>query len=157
MPDRALPELGMESEAAPDTLTDGADRPSPAAESADDYFVEKDGQRFAGTHLLLELWGGRHLNDPDALADALCDAARAAKATILHTHMHHFLPSGGVSGVVVLAESHISIHTWPERGFAAIDLFMCGACDPYDSIPSLRDALAPERMELSEHRRGLLP
>ncbi len=146
MRDRALPELGMESEAAPDPSTDGGD----------DYFVEKDGQRFAGTHLLVELWGGRHLNDPDTLGNILCAAARAAKATVLHTHMHHFSPSGGVSGVVVLAESHVSIHTWPERDFAAIDLFMCGSCDPYDSIPTLRDALAPERMELSEHRRGLL-
>ena len=61
-------------------------------------------------------------------------------ATILHSHFHHFGPDGGVSGVVVLAESHISIHTWPERDFAAVDIFMCGACDPYRSLPVLKAA-----------------
>ncbi len=85
---------------------------------------------------------------------ALREAAVTAGATILHSHFHHFSPNGGVSGVVVLAESHISIHTWPERGFAAIDIFMCGACDPHDAIPVLRRAFSPGRVDLNEERRG---
>ncbi len=127
--------------------------PPPAA---DDYFVERDGERFAGMHLLIELWGARHLDDAGAIERALRAAAEAAKATVLHTHFHRFTSSGGVSGVVVLAESHIGIHTWPERRFAAIDIFMCGACDPYDALPTLRRAFRPESLRIDERRRGRL-
>src|SRR5580698_9643985 len=121
-----------------------------------DYFVEKDGVKFAGMHLLVDLWGARELTDPAAIDRALRAAAEAANATILHSHFHHFGPDGGVSGVLVLAESHISIHTWPERDFAAIDIFMCGACDPYESLPVLQEAFAPASMQLGEQRRGLI-
>ena len=106
-------------------------------EAQKDYFVERDGVKFAGSHLLLDLWGASCLTDPATIDSALRDAAEAARATILHSHFHHFGPDGGVSGVLVLAESHISIHTWPERDFAAVDIFMCGACDPYLSVPGL--------------------
>lgn len=119
-----------------------------------DYFIEKDGFRYAGGHLLLDLWQASNLTDPAKVEAALCDAARASGATILHAHMHQFGEGGGVSGVVVLAESHISIHTWPERDFAAVDVFMCGACDPHMAVPVLRGAFAPGRVELTEHRRG---
>jgi S-adenosylmethionine decarboxylase len=121
-----------------------------------DYFIEKNGVKFAGTHLLVDLWGASNLADP-ALIDRACrEAALAAGATILHSHFHHFTPEGGVSGVVVLAESHISIHTWPERDFAAVDIFMCGACDPYRSIPVLKAAFRPASVQLGEQRRGLI-
>lgn len=119
-----------------------------------DYFIEKDGVRYAGGHLLLDLWQASNLTDPASVEAALCGAARAAGATILHAHMHQFGEGGGVSGVVVLAESHISIHTWPERDFAAVDVFMCGACDPHKAVPVVRRAFAPGRVEVSEHRRG---
>jgi S-adenosylmethionine decarboxylase len=122
-----------------------------------DYFVERDGVKFAGTHLLLDLWGASNLTDPELIDRALRDAAEAANATILHSHFHHFGPDGGVSGVLVLAESHISIHTWPERDFAAVDIFMCGACNPYHSLPVLKDVFAPKSILLSEQRRGLIP
>jgi S-adenosylmethionine decarboxylase len=125
-----------------------------STEVAKDYFVEKDGVKFAGMHLLVDLWGASNLTDPATIDDALREAAEAAGATILHTHFHHFGPDGGVSGVLVLAESHISIHTWPERDFAAIDIFMCGACDPYLSLPVLKAAFQPASMLLDEQRRG---
>jgi S-adenosylmethionine decarboxylase len=149
----ALAQLGMVSEipsenqtvAAPDE--DGVQK---------DYFVQKDGVKFAGTHLLVDLWGARNLGEPEHIDAALRDAALAAGATILHSHFHHFSPNGGVSGVVVLAESHISIHTWPERHFAAVDIFMCGACNPYDSLPVLKAAFRPDSVRLGEQRRGLI-
>jgi S-adenosylmethionine decarboxylase len=122
-----------------------------------DYFVVRDGVRFAGTHLLLDLWGANNLTDPTMIDRALRDAAIAAEATILHSHFHQFGPDGGVSGVLVLAESHISIHTWPERAFAAVDIFMCGGCNPYHSVPVLKSAFAPNAIQLSEQRRGLIP
>ena len=75
-------------------------------------------------------------------------------ATLLHIHLHHFTPNGGVSGVAVLAESHISIHTWPERGYAALDVFMCGAAEPQRSVDVLRAAFQPKRLVVGEHLRG---
>ena len=150
----ALAQLGMVSELPSENQTTIAAVPSFQGEERKDYFVERDGERFAGTHLLVDLWGATNLADPGHIDTALREAAVTAGATILHSHFHHFTPNGGVSGVVVLAESHISIHTWPERNFAAIDIFMCGACDPHDSIPVLRRAFKPGRVDLNEERRG---
>lgn len=122
-----------------------------------DYFVEKDGMRYAGTHLLVDLWGASHLSERDIIESALQQAAHAAGATPLHLHLKKFTENGGISGVLVLAESHISIHTWPEREFAAIDIFMCGDCEPYNAIPVLKNIFRPESIQLNEQRRGLLP
>jgi len=134
---------------------DSVSRDGPPQEPKD-YFVEKDGMRFAGTHLLVDLWGAQNLTDPDHIDRALRAAAEAAGATILHGHFHHFSPNGGVSGVLVLAESHISIHTWPERNFAAVDIFMCGACDPHHGLPALVEAFSPRSTHIDEQRRGIL-
>ena len=120
-----------------------------------DYFVEKNGVRYAGTHLLVELWHAKNLDSLDVAERALREATIASGATLLHIHLHHFAPNGGLSGVAVLAESHISIHTWPERGYAALDIFMCGECDPYKAIPVIRRAFEPGLVQLSEQRRGV--
>jgi S-adenosylmethionine decarboxylase len=121
-----------------------------------DYFVERNGLKFAGTHLLIEFWQASNLDNVSAIDAALREAALTAGATVLHSHFHHFSPNGGVSGVVVLAESHISIHTWPEKGYAALDIFMCGSCDPYKSIPVLKAVFSPGGLQIAEHKRGLL-
>ena len=156
-----LAELGMASDLGPsnhqEVKIENGSATYVSVDNEKDYFVEKDGQKFAGTHLLVELWEAIGLETPEGIDRALCGGALRAKATILHSHFHHFQPNGGVSGVVVLAESHISIHTWPERAFAAIDIFMCGDCDPYDAIPEIEAYFKPGRVEVSEHRRGLLP
>jgi S-adenosylmethionine decarboxylase len=123
---------------------------------AKDYFVERNGVKFAGTHLLIELWGAKNLGDLAVTDQALRDATTVAGATLLHVHLHHFGPNAGLSGVAVLAESHISIHTWPERGYAALDIFMCGACDPYKAIPILKRAFEPTTVQLSEQKRGVI-
>ena len=145
----ALSPLGMVSEtpSSNQSATSGL-------EDQKDYFVEKDGQKFAGMHLLVDLWGAANLADPDHIDAALREAAIAAGATILHSHFHHFSPNGGVSGVVVLAESHISIHTWPEAGYAALDVFMCGNTMPERCVPILRAAFAAKRVGVSELLRG---
>ncbi len=150
----ALAQLGMVSELPSENQTTIANFPFLEGEDGKDYFVEKDGMKYAGMHLLVDLWGASNLGDLALIDTALRDAAIRAGATILHSHFHHFTPNGGVSGVVVLAESHISIHTWPERNFAAVDIFMCGACNPHDAIPVLQAAFHPERVDLDEQRRG---
>ena len=120
-----------------------------------DFFIRKNGVSYAGTHLLIDLDGCVNLDDIDMIEHALKDAALAGGATILNVDLHRFEPNGGVSGVVVLAESHITIHTWPENGFAALDVFMCGECDPYKSIPVLKRAFKPATVQVTESRRGL--
>jgi S-adenosylmethionine decarboxylase len=156
----ALARLGMVSETPSENQTTTAVSAELASDSvaqmAKDYFVERDGQKFAGMHLLIDIWGASSLDSPELIDKTLCDGALAAGATILHSHFHHFSPNGGVSGVVVLAESHISIHTWPERGFAALDVFMCGECDPYKVIPFLQAAFDPTTVEVDEQRRGIV-
>lgn len=156
----ALSPLGMVSELpSSNQMQSDAERAigdNTGVEVQKDYFVEKDGVKFAGTHLLVDLWGATNLCDPDHIDRALREAAEAAGATILHGHFHHFSPNGGVSGVLVLAESHISIHTWPERDFAAVDIFMCGACNPYHGVPALKAAFKPKTINLGEQRRGLI-
>ncbi|USG60469.1 adenosylmethionine decarboxylase [Sneathiella marina] len=137
-----------------DTL-DKIDEIDEQAEERLDYFVHKDGLVFAGTHLIVDLWGAKGLNDPELIETTLRSCADIAGATVLHFHMHAFEPDG-LSGVLVLAESHISFHSWPERAFMALDIFMCGQTDPHKAIPVLKNAFAPETMQLNELKRGIV-
>ncbi len=123
---------------------------------AKDHFIERNGVKYAGTHLLVEVWGAKNLGDSALTEAALREGATTAGATILHCHLHHFGPNAGLSGVLVLAESHISIHTWPEREYAAIDIFMCGVCDPYLAIPAIKRAFEPTSVQIVESRRGVM-
>lgn len=103
-----------------------------------------------GIHLLADMAG----IEPGLLVDCakieqlLRGAATAAGAQVLHSHFHSFGAGLGVTGVVLLAESHISIHTWPENGFAAADIFMCGASQPHVALEVIEDALQPEYSEV---------
>lgn len=121
-----------------------------------DHFKERDGKVFAGVHLILDLWGASHLDNLEKMEKALRDCVKQAGATLLHIHLHHFTPSGGISGVAVLAESHISVHTWPEREFAAFDIFMCGDARPEEAISVLKKAFYPKRMNITEQLRGVI-
>ncbi len=125
------------------------------ARAANDFFVTREGVRYAGTHLLVDLWGATQLDDLALAESTLREAVDAVGASLLNVHLHQFTPNGGVSGVAVLAESHISIHTWPERGYVAMDIFVCGDCDPYAAIPVLRRAWSPGHVQINEHKRGL--
>jgi S-adenosylmethionine decarboxylase len=125
----------------------------PVDEDRHDHFAVRKGVRCAGVHLIVDLHGGTGLNDIDLIEATLRQCVTAASATLLHIHLHHFQPSG-VSGVAVLAESHISIHTWPEAGYAALDIFMCGKADPDACIPVLREAFKADRVEVDEILRG---
>lgn len=119
-----------------------------------DHFIVRNGVEFAGTHIIIDLWGASKLDDLQVMEQAMRDAVEVAGATLLHIHLHHFTPNGGISGVAVLAESHISVHTWPERNFAAFDVFMCGDACPEKSIPVLKAAFQPTSINVSEHLRG---
>ena len=119
-----------------------------------DHFILRDGIEFAGTHLLLDLWGAKYLDNIEHVENAMRECVNACGATLLHIHLHHFSPNGGISGVAILAESHISVHTWPERDYAAFDVFMCGDAQPENSIAVLKRAFFPQRMKVYEELRG---
>lgn len=120
----------------------------------DDHFVVRNGVRCAGAHLIVDLYEAQRLDDIDHIEATLRRCVDAAGATLLHIHLHHFEPNGGVSGVAVLAESHISIHSWPENGYAALDVFMCGNAKPEACVPVLRAAFKPKQVAVSEILRG---
>ena len=109
-----------------------------------------------GTHLLVECRGCSPavLNDPERLERALREAAERIGASVVSAAFHAFAPHG-VTGMLLLEESHLSIHTWPEHGYAAIDLFTCGAIDPAGALPWLRDMLAARELSHVAVERGL--
>ena len=155
---RALFQLGMDLDRGSSTAQteDGsfACGARPAQQVCKDYFIERDGVEYAGTHLIIDLLGAERLDDLEHVEATLKDCVAAAGATLLHIHLHHFTPNGGISGVAVLAESHITIHSWPERDYAAFDVFMCGGTEPERTIDVLREAFRPARMVIGEHLRG---
>jgi S-adenosylmethionine decarboxylase len=107
-----------------------------------------------GWHLLLDMHGATHLQDAAALEAAMRAAAAAAGATVLSAHLHSFPEGGGVTGVLLLAESHISVHTWPELDYAALDIFMCGSADIEAAARSLELALSPASCRVTRTARG---
>lgn len=153
---RSGDDLKRDSGAAQEGVYEFLSEDTPPAPSAGikDFFIERDGERYAGTHLIVDLIGAHRLDDLDHIERTLRRCVEASNATLLHIHLHHFTPNGGVSGVAVLAESHISIHSWPERGYAALDIFMCGCTDPQKALPVLEQAFTPHDVKVQEIRRG---
>lgn len=108
----------------------------------------------AGLHLIADFYNAKPLNDINVMEQALTEAARVAGATLLHIHLHTFSDGGGITGVALLAESHISVHTWPELEYAAFDVFMCGDAEPEKAIALLQSTFTPQRVELKSITRG---
>ena len=110
-----------------------------------------------GKHLILELWSDNAdiLKDANKLRDICSFAARKANAIIISNDFHHFGGDFGVSGVVILAESHITIHTWPEEKYCAIDVFMCGNCDPINTLEYFKTALHATKCEMMTIQRPI--
>lgn len=110
---------------------------------------------YDGVHLIAELTGARGLADLATIERALRAAAAAARATLIDLRLHAFGPEQGITGVALLAESHISIHSWPEHGYAAVDIFVCGRrCDPDAALAALVAALSAEVRHEQRIARG---
>ena len=115
--------------------------------------------RALGHHLLTEFYGCDHdiLNDVGQIKDLMDQAAVLSGASIVESIFHRYSPHG-VSGVVVIEESHLAIHTWPEYGYAAVDLFTCGdTVDPWKAHEFLKESLAPQSTSTQEVKRGEIP
>lgn len=108
-----------------------------------------------GTHLVVDAWDApaELLNNPEQIKQALIDAITAGKATLIDMCVHQFSPHG-VTATATLAESHIAIHTWPEYGYFAADLFFCGAGQPKEAMKVLQTALEAKQATMREIDRG---
>jgi len=112
-----------------------------------------------GKHILAEFYGCSHkfLNDVKSVEEFMINAAQVANATIIDSIFHTFEPHG-VSGVIVIAESHLAIHTWPEYGFASVDIYTCGeTTDPWKAFEYIEEVLEPENSSVFELKRGMFP
>lgn len=111
-------------------------------------------RKYIGFHYIIDLIDANRLDDIEHIENTLRKCVEVSGATLLHIHLHHFNKSNGVSGVAILAESHITIHTWPEYNYAAADIFMCGDTDPKKALDVLINSFSGEAI-VSIHPRGL--
>ena len=111
-----------------------------------------------GTHLVVDAWQAPAdlLNDPERIRRSLIEAIAAGEATLIDLCVHQFSPHG-VTATATLAESHIAIHTWPEYGYFAADLFFCGQGKPAEAMKFLQTALQAKQMKMTEFERGFPP
>lgn len=132
----------------------GAAEPVPGNSDRKAQFQRDErGQRYAGTHLFVDLWDVARIDDADLLHATIVEAVSACGATMLDLRLHQFEPAG-ITAVAMISESHLSLHTWPEESYVAVDIFTCGTIDPLRAVPVLRRRLMPGRIGVAEHRRG---
>lgn len=120
------------------------------------HWVVADNEKYAGVHFLAEFWQGKTTEDPEKLKDILTMAAKKSGHTVLGTTIHKFEPQG-ITGLVLLAESHISVHSWPEFGYLAIDIFSCGEKGkPQLALDFLKEQFQPKKVEMQIIKRGVI-
>jgi len=118
-------------------------------------FVVDGDNCYAGKHLLIDLYDCQSHGKIQEIEKVMVKACIATGATILHRYLHPF-HGGGVSGALILAESHMSIHTWPETRFVSLDIFVCGNCDPYLAVPILESYFNPRQTKITLEKRGIM-
>ena len=110
--------------------------------------------QFAGIHLIAEFWYGKIINDPKKIKEILIEAVKRANNTPLKVAIHKFQPQG-ITGIVLLAESHIALHTWPEFNYVAIDIYTCGdKAAPEKALDYLQKQFKPKKVEIKKIKRG---
>jgi S-adenosylmethionine decarboxylase len=113
-------------------------------------------QKSLGTHLIVDFWFGKKIEDPRKLERILIEAAKKTGNTPLEFSYHKFNPQG-ITGVLLLAESHIAFHFWPEFDYLAIDIFTCGErAMPEKALRYLKKVLKPKKVEVLKVKRGKL-
>lgn len=110
-----------------------------------------------GRHLIIELWESKLLNSAEAVERGIRDCVAAIEGTLLDLRVITF-PVHGITGFAVISESHVAVHTWPEHGYAAVDIFTCNLeANVEAGIEALRRHLLPRRVQMMEVRRGVRP
>lgn len=118
------------------------------------WVTNKKNRKYAGVHLLAEFWYGKVIEDSKEIKKILISAAEKCGNTPLGVTIHKFSPQG-ITGVVLLAESHIALHSWPEYNYLAIDIFTCGdKSTPERALNYLKEKFKPKRVEIKKNKRG---
>ena len=125
-----------------------------AANSSSIGLMERDGQEFAGLHVIVDIYGAKNVNDPEYVEKVLHKCIDQCQATLLNMTLHTFPPTNGVTGVACLSESHISVHTWPEHEYAAFDIFMCGKSEPEIAADIIIKAFSASSYKIQKIKRG---
>ena len=119
------------------------------------WILQKKNQQYAGIHLIAEFWHGKDVEHLKDLKRILVTAAKKARNNPLKISIHKFSPQG-ITGVILLAESHIALHSWPEINYLAIDIFTCGRkAMPHKALEYLRKEFNPKKVEIKEIKRGM--
>jgi S-adenosylmethionine decarboxylase len=108
-----------------------------------------------GHHLIIDLYDGLRLDEVEHIERTLRRCARAAGAVVLHVHLHRATPANGVAGIGVIADGHISIHTRPATGYAAVDIYLRASARPHACVEVLKQAFATRDVEVRAQRRGM--
>ena len=124
-------------------------------ETQKEYCCTNGHIRYAGVHLIVELWNASNLDNLQIIDQTFRQAIDTIGATLLKIDLHKFSPSGGVSGMAIISESHLSIHSWPEYRYAAIDIFVCGDVDPYKALPVIKQGFETDSVQITEIKRGV--
>ena len=120
------------------------------------WVIKSNKEKYAGIHLIAEFWNGKIIEDTKEIKKILAEAVKKAKNAPLEIVIHKFSPQG-LTGVVLLEESHIAIHTWPEINYVAIDIFTCGEkAIPRRALEYLKKTFKPKKIEIKELKRGKL-
>lgn len=107
-----------------------------------------------GVHLIADFWGGKIIGDAEKIKEILIKASLRANNTPLRVAVHKFEPQG-ITGIILLAESHIAIHDWPEFNYMAVDIYTCGdKSEPPKALEYLKEAFQPKKVEIREIKRG---
>ena len=118
------------------------------------WVKEKNQHIYSGIHLIAEFWNGRIIEDSKKIEKILIEAVKRAKNTPLEVVIHKFKPQG-LTGIVLLAESHVAIHTWPEFNYVALDIYTCGdKASPIKALDYLREQFKPRHFEIKKIKRG---
>jgi len=118
-------------------------------------WAKEKNQKYAGIHLLAEFWGGKIIENSKEIERILIGATKKAKNIPLKVAIHKFNPQG-ITGVVLLAESHIALHSWPEFNYLAIDIFTCGGkAKPHRALNYLKKVFKPKKVDVKEIKRGV--
>lgn len=118
------------------------------------WVIENKTKKYSGVHLIAEFWYGKNIEDTKEIRQILIEAVKKANNTVLKIVVHKFKPQG-ITGIVLLAESHLALHTWPEFNYTAIDIYTCGdKANPDKALEYLKEKFQPKKVEIRKLKRG---